>query len=92
MKKTITTILFVALAATGCKKKAANEAPAATMAGGTGSAAPTTKPGEAAATPPAPAAAADLPASTDFEDKANKDITADNLDTQLTGLEKDLSK
>ena len=92
MKTTITTILFVALAATGCKKKADNQVPAATMAGGTGSASTETKPGAAAATPAAAAAAADLPASTDFEDKANKDITADNLDSQLSDLEKDLSK
>lgn len=83
--KTLTVLLLAAALAlwalTGCNK---TDAPQTTgSAAPSGSAAP-------AASASTTAAAADIPSEEDFEDEAEKDITPDNLEAQLSALEKEV--
>ena len=74
--KTLLVLLFAA-ALVGCTK---NEA---TQTSGSASA-------SASAPPAVSVAAVDLPSEEDFEDEAEKDITPDNLEAQLSALEKEV--
>jgi hypothetical protein len=77
-----------ALLLLGCEQK--TEAPAGAPASPTSKAA-TTAP--AAATTAAQAAADDdLPTESDFEEEAEKNITADNLDAEIDKLDKEIGQ
>ncbi|MEZ4227132.1 MAG: hypothetical protein R3B13_39705 [Polyangiaceae bacterium] len=80
--------VLVALAAFGCEKKeeptpAAAPAPAASIA------APSDTAG---AEPTAAADEGDIPTEEDFEDEAEQQITASNLESELDKLEKEIGE
>jgi uncharacterized lipoprotein YbaY len=81
--------LALALSACGDEKK---DAPSATPSG----TAAAQKPTSAVAAPPSRTAQAvaqnddDIPSEVDFEEEAEKDITADSVESELSKLEKEL--
>lgn len=79
-------ILFCAFALVGCDKK--NEGQTASSASATPSA-----PASSAPVTSALATASndsDVPSEEDFEDEAEKDITADTLDKELAAIQKEI--
>ncbi len=70
-------ILFCAAALVGCNKTETTQPTPSASAAPAASASTT-------------AAAADIPSEEDFEDEAEKDITPDTLEAQLTALEKEV--
>jgi hypothetical protein len=76
-------LLSVALAASGCKK-AEKEAPSAKASASVSETKKEHKPKK-------PRAPLEPPVLEDFEDRAERRITADNLETELDKLEKELS-
>jgi hypothetical protein len=90
----IVTGAALALVLAGCGGDEKKDGPSATPSGTAAAQKPTTT-AAAAPTPTQQAVAAnddDIPSEADFEEEAEKDITADSVESELDKLEKELAQ